>query len=1228
MAGSIYVNLHTHTLHSDGVLTPEALAERLAAAGVRYAALTDHDTLEGWPRFRDALDAKGIPSLPGIELTTQLDGRIIHLVAYGFDPRQPELTATLASMRAHRSRDTHSIVGSLRAADQRSAPAEYLANDSAPDGQLETGDAIALLHRAGGKVFLAHPLVYERDPNRLERLVVGLRAKGLDGLEAVYDEFSVDEREALRALARGHDMLVSAGTDYHAVKGLGSGQLGIDIAHEDWVRFRTAVLAGPDLAGKPVASGRPGAGEPSAAHEPGSPGRISRRPFVLRVVLPAVAAMALFLIALWVLILPSFEQTLVERKREMIRELTNSAWSVLAAYQADEQAGVLTREEAQSAAASVVRELRYGEDGLDYFWIQDTGPTMVMHPYRPDLDGEDLSGFTDPRGVRIFVEFADVVEAQDEGYVDYVWQLFDDRERLEPKESYVKGFEPWDWIIGTGMYTDDVRAEIDRLQRDLLMAALGISGLIALLLLFVLQQSLRIERRREESVDRLRDSNARYHALVEATSEGTLLVIDGRLRYANPTFLKLLGYASRQLEFMELDDVLPRGRGNDVLWSALASGAPDAAGLGVSREGILTHSDGRALECLLTLEPVEFGEQSGHILLARDVTASPAARSDISALGSSVGVFRAVAARRAVFVELSPAGAELLSLLTPEDGAQLALADCFADAAEFGRVYQRLLESGEIREHFLTIDTLGGARAVLLSAAMVRDEEGEPTWIDGLLVDVTAARGEAVDREVQQLRASLLFLHESIDDLGQAPVIVGMGTGLADLATQMTERGATAALVAGKSGAVVGIVTDHDLRARVVTGGMAPDSLVETVMTAPLIRVPAGVPVYDALLRMERHAVRHLAVEDAAGTIVAVVDKDALIESPRYAPLVLLRQISLAQSDDEVARHCARTVAAAASLMDTSTRPRHVNSMLTSVFDTATMRLVELALSDLGPAPAPFALLAFGSQGRGEVHLTSDQDTGLIYSVPEGSAPDALATWFLRLGQLVSDGLALAGYPFCRGRVLAADAKWCRSLADWVDTYDTWLRRSEQQDITDLSVFLDFRLTYGDANLVGQLRRHVHATLPEQHGVQYLLARNALDFRPPLRLPGNIYLGGAAEQSGHIDLKDALQPIVAFARVYAERNRVTATHTLDRIGALADRDLVPAGSREEIGEAYDFLMGMRLQTQLADTRAGREPSSDVELSKLTPIQRELLRQAFAAIASVQKTAEREFPETS
>jgi CBS domain-containing protein len=300
--------------------------------------------------------------------------------------------------------------------------------------------------------------------------------------------------------------------------------------------------------------------------------------------------------------------------------------------------------------------------------------------------------------------------------------------------------------------------------------------------------------------------------------------------------------------------------------------------------------------------------------------------------------------------------------------------------------------------------------------------------------------------------------------------------------------------------------------------------------------------------------------------------------------------------------------------------------MLTSVLDAATERLVGLAVDDLGPPPAPFAFVAMGSQGRGEVTLLSDQDNGIVFAAPADADAGPVADYFLRLGSLVSEGLQRAGYPFCRGKVMASDPRWCRSLPGWRSLLETWLRRAEPQDIADLSVLLDFRVVHGDAGLADELRRHIHATLPSEPAVLYLLARNALTFKPPMRLPGNIYLGGAADHAGEMDLKDALMPLVAFARVYAARHRLSQTHTLERIDALADRDLLPSGDRDEIAAVYDFLMQSRLQGQLGAIRAGRPPTSSIQLAKLGHTQRELLRQAFAQIAALQKQVGYEFPE--
>ena len=1232
MGEVIHVNLHTHTIFSDGEQTPEALAGSLAEAGVRYAALTDHDTVEGLARFQDALEKRGIPSLAGVELTTQLDGREAHLVGYGFDPDHPELAATLVSLRQARSLDVHSIAGSLRKAGSR-RPADIdsvAAVTAAPDGRLETGEAIALLHRAGGRAFWAHPLVFEPDLERLDDLVVRLKAKGLDGIEAVYAQFSAAERAGLRHVAQKHGLLICAGTDFHGVNGLGNQPPGIDMPRDDWMRFRAAMFSGPAfLADTPGAHGAGSGGPASRADPADRPHRFRRRSFVLRIGLPTLAAMVLFLAAFWGLILPSFEQTLLERKRETIRELTNSAWSILAAYQRDEQNGLLTREQAQSAAAGLVQELRYGPENKDYFWIQDTQPRMVMHPYRTDLNGQQLDGFTDPRGVAIFVEFSDLVQREGEGYIDYVWQWNDDPQRLEPKESYVKGFAPWGWIIGTGLYTDDVRPEIVRIEQSLIGAALAISGAIAVLLLFVLQQSLRIERRRQEVVDSLRESTARYHALVEATTEGTLLVLDGRCRYANPTFLGMLGYTSRQLGFLELLDVLPREAFNEALWEALESGTVESPTLGEAREGCLSRSDGSLVECVLTLNPIVFGGKPGSILLARDLAPLPtAARDGRVALAVPAGIFRALAARRGVFLDISPAGRELISQLGDPDSPQPALADCFADPADFERVLERLLAEGMVTDHIFRIEAPGAARFISLSAALVRDEHQRPAYIDGLLTDVTAARNQAAGRDalIAKLQASLLFLHEPIANLGRDAVVVGLDTDIGHVARQMTERRATASLVASESGAIVGIVTDHDLRARVMAERKALSEPAHSVMSSPLIRIPESALVYEALMRMEEHGVRHLAVEDANGRIVSVIDNNALIQFPSYGPIVLLREIARAETPEDVARCCERAVPLAGSLMDSSARPRHIISMLTSIYDATTERLIELSVEELGPPPAAFAFIAMGSQGRQELTLLTDQDNGIVFAASEDTDPDQVADYFLRLGTRVCDGLHRAGYTFCRGRVMASNPSWCRSVPDWLSTYNAWVRRAEPQDIADLSVFLDFRVVHGDAGLVHELRRRIDATLPKEPAVLYQFVRNALTFKPPIRLPGNIYLGGAAEHAGEIDLKDALMPIVAFARVYAVRHQIIKTHTLERIDALADRDLLPSSSRDEITAVYDFLMQLRLQSQLASIRAGRPPTSSIQLSKLGHTQRELLRHAFAQISAVQKTIGYEFPE--
>jgi methyl-accepting chemotaxis protein len=142
--------------------------------------------------------------------------------------------------------------------------------------------------------------------------------------------------------------------------------------------------------------------------------------------------------------------------REQLQNAVNTAFSAIVAIEQDEN---LDLEERQRKAAEMIKALRYGPENKDYFWINDLHPTMVMHPYKPKLDGQDLSDFKDPNGKKLFVEFVNVCRANGEGFVDYYWPRYG-ADKPQPKLSFVKLFKPWNWIIGSGVYMEVVEAKL------------------------------------------------------------------------------------------------------------------------------------------------------------------------------------------------------------------------------------------------------------------------------------------------------------------------------------------------------------------------------------------------------------------------------------------------------------------------------------------------------------------------------------------------------------------------------------------------------------------------------------------------------------------------------------------------------------------------------------------------------------------------------------------------
>jgi len=427
------------------------------------------------------------------------------------------------------------------------------------------------------------------------------------------------------------------------------------------------------------------------------------RRLVLRTVLPALLAVALFSGVVFFYLMPSFSRSILDQKRLMIRELTESAWNILARFEAEEEVGRMTRAEAQTAAIAQVRSLHYGQEHKDYFWINDMHPHMIVHPYRPDLEGTDISAFADPEGKLIFTEMVRVVRNSGAGYVDYRWQWKDDSRRIVPKLSYVKGFEPWGWILGTGVYIEDVNAEVRSITHRLTTATLLILLLVVGLLTVLLRASFQAERGRLRAAGALLASEEKYRTIIESAGESILMLLGGDRLFANPSMLHLLGYTRDQFAALDIADViLPTAEEHAAgsrHWEALLAGVEAPA----RYEAEMARSDDSRIRVMLSLSRIQVQGRAGFMAIVSRV--APRREMDIqsaSTLGALIDANRRTPVMASLMLTHGTDAMRVSNMLTANADAligkcvELVIAELGEPPAPFDIVLMGSLGRGEI----------------------------------------------------------------------------------------------------------------------------------------------------------------------------------------------------------------------------------------------------------------------------------------------------------------------------------------------------------------------------------------------------------------------------------------------------------------------------------------------------------------------------------------------------
>lgn len=339
-----------------------------------------------------------------------------------------------------------------------------------------------------------------------------------------------------------------------------------------------------------------------------------------KIFMPVLLLMFLFIGTFFGYILPKEEAQLMDRKKEMIHALSEAAMSSVRYYAKLAENKTITIEQAKHQAAANLRSLRYGPEGKDYFWINDTHPTMIMHPYRPDLEGKDVTDTKDPAGKKLFQAFLKTVKESGGGYVRYHWQWQDDPTRIFSKISYVQEYKPWHWIVGTGVYVEDVRAQIAHITERMTYIFLGILAVIALLSVYIVWQGAAGESHRREIEESLRNSENKYRLLAETAREIILLFdADLRISYANTAWKRISGYRLSEMTDMTLTDLIPgdQQQSFQAKIALINNDQPEDYLL----ETTFILKDGRTITVEATFAKLETADQiSTFLMTARDIT--------------------------------------------------------------------------------------------------------------------------------------------------------------------------------------------------------------------------------------------------------------------------------------------------------------------------------------------------------------------------------------------------------------------------------------------------------------------------------------------------------------------------------------------------------------------------------------------------------------------------------
>jgi CBS domain-containing protein len=449
------------------------------------------------------------------------------------------------------------------------------------------------------------------------------------------------------------------------------------------------------------------------------------------------------------------------------------------------------------------------------------------------------------------------------------------------------------------------------------------------------------------------------------------------------------------------------------------------------------------------------------------------------------------------------------------------------------------------------------------------------------------------------------------------PLVVSDGSTIRHAAELMARERVSSVLVRVDGDGDVGILTDRDLRAKVVAAGRSSDSPTADIMTMPAFSVPPETTAAEVLRLMYEKGIHHVPVVGDDGEPVGMVTDTDLMALEQRTPFILKSDLEHASTVDESIQVGARLPEMFVSLVQAQVDPLDIGHAVAVTIDTLTTRLLELGMDEMGEPPCPWAWLALGSEARKEQGLATDQDNALAVEC-DRSVFDEVDPYFQRLATFVNDGIARAGIPRCRAGVVASDRGWRGTLDAWEERFWGWIREPARTGRAFVGIAFDYRRVAGPLDVEPVLDEVIRRSAKEDQFVRQL-AKLAVEARPPVGMLKNAVVGPKGKSARALDVKQGgIAPITNLARVLAVESGVTENRTLRRLRAAAEMGRLERETLEGLEEAFDLLWQIRVERQTRAVQEGEEPDDSVKPELLGPLTRQALREAFQIIDGAQE----------